>query len=560
VLGMVSITNHIEAIGNRTDWLNKALPTLEEEMPNVSIVMPYYRRPHTILQALHSLSRVDYDLSKIKVIIVDDGSPKEEFPSLGDFNTTFDIKYVYQEDKGYRVAAARNLGVAHAQHEFVILLDCDLSVKPSFVKDHIERLYNHAYVVSIGLRNSHGAVHVEELDLFSQKCPSQIGSKISEDWRIQRIADTPQVLESNSSWRLCSGGNIGFRKSTFIHIGEFNERFNFWGGEDTEWAYRAYKRGVYFALIPNVHAVHFDCLTSEYQVDRDTDRQKKNTLLRDLVPLYSKSEHMKGEVPYVSIFVTHYNKLEFLHTALKSILEATSYRFEIVLVDDCSDCTIEDIRSQVPTGILPHLKFKRLEQHKGAELAYKEAISLCDGEYIAQLDADDYLLPKAIDKLIFKLRKCDADIAYGKYKVLKEGELIDGWSCKSTREMRLLRGMHYHPLRVFRSRAIHRVGGMRILGLEGAVDFSLYSQMELACKAVFCDVFTYVYRQVEDSITSTNFAAQVEGVRKVIEDNANLLSATKDYKITQVKERLYNVEFSEQDTVGYTKHLGLTKK
>ena len=95
--------------------------------------------------------------------------------------------------------------------------------------------------------------------------------------------------------------------------------------------------------------------------------------------------------------------------------------------------------------------------------------------------------------------------------------------------------MYYHPLRVFRARAVHRVGGFRTLGLEGAVDFSLYSQMELACKAIFCDVFTYVYRKVENSITSTKYQSQVEGIRKVIEDNANLLSTTKDYKIIQTK-------------------------
>ena len=132
--------------------------------------------------------------------------------------------------------------------------------------------------------------------------------------------------------------------------------------------------------------------------------------------------------------------------------------------------------------------------------------------------------------------------------------------CESaTREMRLLNGMFYHPLRIFRSRAIHRVGGMRVLGLTGAVDFSLYSQMELACKSVFCDVFTYVYRQVENSITSTQFPAQIDGVSKVIEDNARLLSSTQDYTITQLKDRLYKVEFSAHDTVEYINHLGVYK-
>ena len=40
-------------------------------------------------------------------------------------------------------------------------------------------------------------------------------------------------------WRLCSR-NLGFHKSLFNKVGEFNELFQFWGGEDNEWAYRAY--------------------------------------------------------------------------------------------------------------------------------------------------------------------------------------------------------------------------------------------------------------------------------------------------------------------------------
>jgi len=98
---------------------------------------------------------------------------------------------------------------------------------------------------------------------------------------------------------------------------------------------------------------------------------------------------------------------------------------------------------------------------------------------------------------------------------------------------------------------------MRILGLEGAVDFSLYSQMELACKSIFCNVYTYVYRQVKNSISNTHFSAQIEGVRKVVEDNARLLSTTQDFTITQVKERLYSVKFRDHDAVEYIKHLDL---
>jgi chondroitin synthase len=463
-----------------------------------------------------------------------------------------DIKVISLEDQGYQLSKVRNVGIASSSYTNIVLLDCDLCVDKSFLKDHMRILSSRKGVISIGLRYSYSAPNVDPYQIVDLDYLLNNATLLSQDWRIphlERMRETECFFEY---WNICSGGNIGFTKETFAMIGEFDERFVFWGGEDTEWAYRAYKKGMYFEVISHANAYHFDCYPQEYQVDRYEDLTKKNDLLNELVPAFEQCRFNQGDTPFISIFVTHYNKQEFLRECLNSILSATDFRYEVVLVDDCSERITEDaLQDLIPESVKPYTKVTINTQNEGVEKTFKKAIELCKGEYIVQLDADDYLLPNAIDMLVNELNLHNADIAYGRHKVLKEGVLSDGWVCKdTTREMRTLNGMYYHPLRVFRARAIHRVGGMRILGLEGAVDFSLYSQMELACKTIFCDVFTYVYRQVEDSITSTRFEAQVEGVRKVIEDNANRLSTTKDYTITKVQNRAYHVEFSEQDTVG----------
>ena len=169
----------------------------------------------------------------------------------------------------------------------------------------------------------------------------------------------------------------------------------------------------------------------------------------------NRNEHKFGEIPYISVFVTNcYSRiLELVYFQCKH----TTYRFEIVIVND-SDCDIHKIKAKLPESLAATLRIYNNDTHLGAEKSFKKAIELCRGEFIAQLDADDYLLPNAIDRLVYRLNRYDADIAYSKYKVLKEGALTDGWVCESaTREMRLLNGMFYHPLRA-RSRAIHRVG------------------------------------------------------------------------------------------------------
>lgn len=517
----------------------------------ISIVIPYYRRPITLLHTLQTLSAVDYDLAKVECVIVDDGSPESEKPNLKNLVTEMTIKVVSLEDQGYQVSKVRNVGITSSSYKNIILLDCDLCVDESFLKDHMRILSARKDVISIGLRYSFSTPNVDAYQTVDLNSLLESATLMSEDWRIPHLKRMQETECFFEYWNICSGGNIGFTKETFDKIGTFDERFVFWGGEDTEWAYRAYKKGIYFEAISNVSAYHFECYPQEYQVDRHKELSRKNDLLNELVPAFEACRFNEGVVPFVSIFVTHYNKLEYLKECLDSIHTATSFRYEVILVDDFSETVTDEMLQEViPETVKPYVTLVRNEQNEGVEKTFKRAIEMCRGEFIAQLDADDYLLPNAVDTLINELNLHNADIAYGKHKVLKDDILSDGWVCKdATREMRTLHGMYYHPLRVFRARAIHRVGGMRILGLKGAVDFSLYSQMELLCKAIFCDVYTYVYRQVENSITNTKFAAQVEGVRKVIEDNANRISSTKDYEIIQVEERLYNVKFKEHDLV-----------
>lgn len=554
------MSKYLKGIANSTSWLSSAfLPfSKNTETPYVSIVIPYYKRPRTLLQTLHSISRLDYNLSKVEIVIVDDGSPIEDRPDLFGFFDKLNIKYLFQEDKGYRLSAARNLGIRYTQSEYIIILDCDLIVDPRFLEAHLNVLLKSKNVISVGLRDSYLSNDKTKPSDFSSMSPKDLELEFfKEDWRFGRLGVSRDYENSNACWRLCSGGNLGFHKSLFDKIGEFNEQFTFWGGEDTEWAYRAYKKGAYFHIQREVLSSHIECHTGEFQVSRSKTLEKRNELLATLLPIYDKNEKTPGEIPYISIFLTNYHKLEYLEESLLSIQNSTTYRFEIVIVND-SNCNIDLVKDKLPDSLATKIRVYNNPIRLGAEQSFKKAISLCRGEFIAQLDADDYLLPNSIDRLVHKLNRCDSDIAYSKFKVLKDGILTDGWVCKdATREMRLLNGMYYHPLRLFRSRAIHRVGGMRILGLKGAVDFSLYSQMELACKAVFCDVFTYVYRQIDNSITNKQFPSQIEGVRKVIEDNARLLSTTQDYKITQVKERLYTVDFSPNDTVEYIQHLDI---
>lgn len=72
-------------------------------------------------------------------------------------------------------------------------------------------------------------------------------------------------------WPLCSGGNIGYRRTLFEEIGGFDEGFVRYGLEDGECAYRARGTGASFTYRHHAHATH------QYH-PRDRTRQLEDTL------------------------------------------------------------------------------------------------------------------------------------------------------------------------------------------------------------------------------------------------------------------------------------------
>lgn len=96
--------------------------------PLVSIIIPYYHGERFITETLTSLLEQNY--SNLEIIIVSDGSSHE---SLDPIRTLIDqltvtesrvkILLLHQENQGQ--AAARNLGLKHAQGDIIGILDQD---------------------------------------------------------------------------------------------------------------------------------------------------------------------------------------------------------------------------------------------------------------------------------------------------------------------------------------------------------------------------------------------------------------------------------------------------
>ncbi len=108
-----------------------------QKPPLISIVITYYSYADYLLEAVDSIKAQTY--SNFEVIIVDDGSPEKHVFKI-DFGTlNFPLKVVTHEtNKG--LPEARNTGVKHASGDFLVILDSDDLIEPTFLEETMAAL------------------------------------------------------------------------------------------------------------------------------------------------------------------------------------------------------------------------------------------------------------------------------------------------------------------------------------------------------------------------------------------------------------------------------------
>lgn len=84
--------------------------------------------------------------------------------------------------------------------------------------------------------------------------------------------------------------------------------------------------------------------------------------------------------------MTVFNSEKYLFTSIKSILNQSYKKWELIIVDDGSDDNSRKIIKKIKDK---RIKFFFLKKHVGRIAAFNYALKKCKGEYIAILDSDD---------------------------------------------------------------------------------------------------------------------------------------------------------------------------
>lgn len=118
--------------------------------------------------------------------------------------------------------------------------------------------------------------------------------------------------------------------------------------------------------------------------------------------------------PKVSVYVCVYNQENTIERCLNSILRQTYNNKEIVVINDGStDKTGNILKRYSETCKILY------QENKGLSLSRKKAIEECTGEYIASVDADDYVSKKWLEKAMEALLTTKANVAMMGFQSVK---------------------------------------------------------------------------------------------------------------------------------------------
>lgn len=261
-------------VGNRWDELDGVAAPLRR----VSVIVTHYDQQPELDRTLNALAAQDYPAELVEIIVADDGSPVAPVVPAG-------VGVVSQPDLGFRAAAARNRGVAASTGELLCFLDADTSPEPGYLRAMVRLPALLPEAVTVGRRRHADLAGTDSLAPIAELGPA---TELPEpQWLIDAYARTDDLLRADDrSYRYVIGAVMACARSFFDAVGGFDEDFTSYGGEDWEWAHRAWQEGAVFAHVREAVAWHDGPeWAGRAGVDRAREGNAQTLTLSALVPV-----------------------------------------------------------------------------------------------------------------------------------------------------------------------------------------------------------------------------------------------------------------------------------
>lgn len=202
----------------------------------ISLIIPVYNRPEEVEELLETLAGQTF--KDFEVVIVEDGSTADSKAVVDRFADRLNISYRYQPNGG--PASARNTGAKVAKGDFLVIMDSDCLVPPTYfetVRRHIDRdgikFYGGADSAAPDFSPMQKAVSYSMTSLFTTG----------------GIRGNERSLEKFSPRSF----NLGIDRELYFRVGGFSDMRI---GEDIDFSKKVMATGIRAVFLPDATVCH----------------------------------------------------------------------------------------------------------------------------------------------------------------------------------------------------------------------------------------------------------------------------------------------------------------
>jgi glycosyltransferase involved in cell wall biosynthesis len=241
----------------------------------VSLIITTYNNPGALLKVLESVTYQTRPPDEM--VIADDGSREDTAHLIRHFSekVSFPVIHVWQEDKGFRAAKARNEAVKRSTGEYVILLDGDCVVNRHFIADHLSLAERGCFIQGKRVHVNRDAVASfgqEQANSVPMLMGMALNFSISNTHHLLRLPSSLAV--KNRELKGIKSCNMSFFRTDIIAVNGFNEDFVGWGNEDSDLACRFFRYG----LKKKVHQFRAICFHLWHPTNKTSSNGNKELL------------------------------------------------------------------------------------------------------------------------------------------------------------------------------------------------------------------------------------------------------------------------------------------
>lgn len=256
----------------------------------------------------------------------------------------------------------------------------------------------------------------------------------------------------------------------------------------------------------------------------------------------------------ISVIMSTYKENErLLRESIESILNQTYRDFEYIIILDYPDNDVH--KSVIEEYALKddRIHFYINEKNMGLTDSLNRGLSLCHGEYIARMDADDISLPDRLERQMKYLEKNHYDLIGGITEMINEnGSLLYSIKSVPTDPKKINKALRYsqciaHPTWLGRKEVFEKNAGYRHMPLCEDYDFTLRAVLNGFVVSNLNEA-VLKYRMTSNSISRSNLFEQYLYMSYITNEYKNKGIASVDKAYAYVQQHL-----NEKDSDKYLK-------